>query len=141
MELQKHHDKGLLLEFRFNAPRVYDNPKKTLLVTQNTASKWKRWSEPKIKKKLKDSLGEWTIPKSTEQCDEGTVICTILRPTKHRIDADSMAPVVKWVVDFLVEQGWFIDDDNIVFIFRPKVVDPSLVETMLEIEVFNKHLI
>lgn len=96
----------------------------------NNASIWMRYYQAKIKKTFKDSLKDWVIPiHEGSPHTIGSVEFQLYRPTKRRLDADSIAFIGKWTVDLLVEQGYFVDDDNITFVYKPVIVESDRVET------------
>ena len=118
-----------VLTCTFPVPKIGAGKHKNQLVTNNNVSIWKRWYETKIKKTFKDSLRDWTVPESELKLKSGTVEFQLYRPTRHRLDADSITWEGKWFVDFLVEQGYFEDDDQVTFIYKPVIVEHERVET------------
>jgi hypothetical protein len=91
-----------------------------------------------IKNQFKEDLGEWTIPENTGKVyDKGKVEFTILRHNNRRIDADSATFAGKYLVDFLVEKGYFSDDNNIEFVYKPAIMNADVVETSLKVEVYG----
>ncbi len=126
-----------ILTFKCQYPKILTGKQKGKLATNNQIPAWFRFQKTKIKNQFKESLGDWSIPESKLSMDSGTVEFTIYRNTMRRIDADSCSSSAgKWCVDFLVEQGWFSDDDKITFIFRPAILGSETVETMIEVKVY-----
>lgn len=131
-----------LLSFICRYPTVLTGRAKGRLATNNNVPDWYRFQKTKIKNSFKESLGEWTIPQSDLKCELGAIKFTTIRPNKKRIDADSPAiSAGKWTADFLVEQGWFEDDDKVQFLYLPVQVCPEYNETMIRVEVYGNHLI
>jgi len=117
-------------------PKIGAGKAKDQLVLMNNAPVWMRYYQTKIKKQFKDHLREWHVPESQLALDEGTVEFRLYRPTKRRLDADSIAFIGKWTVDFLVEQGYFKDDDQVTFVYKPVVVEKERVETEVKVSVY-----
>jgi len=131
-----------ILNFTCKYPVILTGRGKGRLCTNNSVPDWYRYQKTKIKDMFKQSIGEWSIPKSELLLPLGSIKFTIIRPDHTRIDADSPAiSAGKWSADFLVEQGWFSDDDKIQFLYCPMVVDKSIEETMVKVEVYDHHLI
>ena len=131
-----------LLTFICRFPTILTGKSKGRVATNNNVPDWYRYQKTKIKNSFKESLGEWTIPQSDLNAETGAIKFTILRPNKKRIDADSLAiSAGKWIADFLVEQGWFSDDDKIQFLYLPMEHSPEHSETMIRVEIFGHHLI
>lgn len=123
------------LEFTVAVPKIGTGKAKNQLVLMNNASVWMRYYQTKIKKTYKDHLKEWHISESSLALESGTVEFQLYRPTKRRLDADSIAFIGKWTVDFLVEQGYFIDDDQVTFVYKPVIVEKDRVETEIKVTV------
>jgi hypothetical protein len=70
---------------------------------------------------------------------KGKVEFTILRHNNRRIDADSAVFVGKWLVDFLVEKGYFNDDNDVEFVYKPAVMNADVIETSLKVEVYGEN--
>jgi len=131
-----------LLSFICRYPTILTGKYKGRLASTNSVPYWYRYQKTKIKGSFKESLGEWTIPESDLNYKVGSIKFQIIRPNKKRIDADSLAiSAGKWTADFLVEQGWFEDDDKLQFHYLPMTVCKDYNETMIRVEIYNHHLI
>jgi len=129
-----------LLKFTVAYPKVGIGKAKNQLVTMNNAASWLRYYKTKISAQYKEMLGDWFIPVcDTEPHRIGTLECRIYRPTKQRLDADSLAYEAKWTADFLVERGWFEDDDQFTSVFRPVIIEKDRVETEIEFTVYDSE--
>lgn len=126
----------IILETTIPVPKIGTGKSKNQLVLMNNASIWMRYYQTKIKKAFKDNLKDWHLPKSELSLDSGTVEFRLYRPTKRRLDADSIAFIGKWFVDTLVEQGYFKDDDQITFMYKPVIVEKDRVETEVKIKIY-----
>lgn len=126
----------IILETTIPVPKIGTGKAKNQLVLMNNASIWMRYYQTKIKKAFKDNLKEWHLPESELSLASGTVEFQLYRPTKRRLDADSIAFIGKWFVDTLVEQGYFKDDDQVTFIYKPVIVEKDRVETEIKIKVY-----
>ena len=126
-----------ILTFRCQYPKILTGKHKGQLSTINNIPYWYRYQKTKIKNQFKLSLGDWNIPESNLKLETGSVEFTILRNSNRRIDADSCAMISKWCVDFMVEQGWFSDDDKIRFIYDIPILGCDSPETMIEVKVYK----
>ena len=119
--------------FTFPYPKIGIGKSKNQLVTMNNSSVWLRYYKTKIKKDLKETLSEWVLPESTLGSKSGEVIFKLYRPTKQRLDADSVAFVAKWIIDLLVERGYYEDDNQLRVVYEPVTVDKDRVETDIKV--------
>lgn len=126
----------MILECTFPVPKIGAGKSKNQLVLMNNASVWMRYYQAKIKKTMKDDLKAWLVPTSDLMLDSGTVEFRLYRPTRKRLDADSIAFIGKWFVDLLVEQGYFKDDDQVTFIYKPVIVEKDRVETEIYVKIY-----
>ncbi len=125
-----------ILEFTYSAPKIGAGKHKNQLATNNNAVNWLRYYKTKIKNTFKDNLIEWSVPQVEHNYKSGTVEFQIYRPNKRRIDADAFGiSSFKWTVDLLVQQGWFKDDDQVTFIFKPAIVETERIETDVKVRV------
>ena len=112
---------------------------KNKLAVTNTLQYWYRYKKTKIKNTFKESLNSWIIP----ECDKAPNKCGVIefqlyRPNERGLDADSISVSTgKWIMDFIVEQGWFSDDDKMTFVYKPKIVDKSLSVTEVHVKVYE----
>ncbi len=133
----------LILHFTTVFPTISKTGKHSKkLVTVNSIPHWYRYKKTEVKNNFKESLGSWTIPEyDKEPHKSGTVEFTLLRHNNRRIDADSCTFVGKWLVDFLVERGYFLDDNEITFIYRPALMNQDVVETSINVKVYANEQI
>jgi Holliday junction resolvase RusA-like endonuclease len=125
-----------IIEFTCQFPKIGVGKYKNQLCTLNNIPKFYRYEKTKIKNKFKEQLLGWTVPRVDYNYPEGYVEFQLYRPTKLRLDADAGALVYKWIVDLLVEEGYFKDDDQITFILKPVIVDKERVETEIKVTVY-----
>jgi hypothetical protein len=127
-----------LIAFTCRFPKIGVGRAKNQLATVNNIPKWYRYNKTKIKNDLKEELKGWMVPRVEHQYESGVVAFTLYRPNKKRLDADAGCLVYKWIVDLLVEEGYFKDDDKIQLVLNPVVTEPNRVETEIKVEVFAK---
>jgi len=108
------------------------------VVSLNNAKKWLKFSETPIKNEYKISLKQFYIPeRKIEPLSKAFIIFRIFRKDKRMLDSDSLGYIIKWTIDAIKEENWFIDDDQITYIVFPSVVDKSLIETELTVSVYE----
>ena len=129
----------LHLEFTVPVPKIGTGKFKNRLAVNNTIPTWYRFQKTKIKNTFKENLSQWHIEESQLALEENvTVEFQLYRPTKHKLDADSIAiSAGKWTVDLLVEKGWIKDDNVVTFIYRPVIVEKERVETEVNVKVYG----
>jgi hypothetical protein len=126
-----------ILEFTIPFPKIPAGKRKGQLVTLNSAPYWYRYQKTKIKNGVKTRLTDWLVPKyNGEPHREGRIEFRLYRPSKKRLDADAGSFVNKWIIDTIVEQGYFVDDDRITLVLHPVVIEEDRVETDIEVKVF-----
>jgi hypothetical protein len=130
-----------ILDFNIPIPKIGVGKHKNQAPLSNNVLVWKRYYETKIKKKFKDSISEWIVPQCSEPHKIGSVVITIIKNNKRSQDADSIMFISKWVVDKLVDLGYFEDDDRIVFVYKPFVHDKEKVEHEINVKVYDSHII
>ena len=103
----------------------------------NNISKWKRYSEAKIKNEYKAVLESLYIPNPPEKPHEAlTIEYRLVRHNKRKIDSDNAIFALKYLSDVLEKLGFVDNDTNTQFKSFPKEVDETLSETMLDIRVY-----
>lgn len=124
------------VEFVFTPPKIGAGKHRNTYALINNISYWYRYRATEIKNRFKQELREWFVEqREDEPFIEADIEFTIIRNTKHRIDADSIALVSKWTVDLFVEQDWLIDDNRVRFIFHPPILGQSKeVETLIRLK-------
>ena len=127
-----------ILEFTIPFPKIGSGSRKNQLCTMNNAPYWYRYNKTKIKNGVKARLVEWLVPKyDKEPHATGKIEFRLYRPTKLRLDPDAgCGSAYKWIIDTIVEQGYFIDDDRLTLVLYPVVVEPERVETDIEVKVY-----
>jgi hypothetical protein len=127
-----------ILKFTIPFPKIGVGKKKNQLATVNNIPYFYRFHKTRIKNGVKTRLKDWLLPKNEGKVyREGLVEFRLYRPSKKRLDADAgSGTVYKWIVDTLVEQGYFEDDDQITFVLKPVIVETHRVETDIEVKVF-----
>ena len=126
-----------ILSFVIPVPLVGFGKHKTNLCTNNNIHIWYRYYKTKIKNQLRDTLSNWMVPKSDLKAKSGNIHFTLLRPNARRLDADSITLTGKMITDFIVDQGWLMDDDNLHFHYHPVVIERDRVETEIRVELFT----
>jgi len=126
-----------ILEFTIPFPKIGSGKKRNMLATMNAVPYWYRYSKTQIKNGVKARLTEWLVPEyDKEPHQEGRIEFRLYRPSKVKLDADAGSFVNKWIIDTLVEQGYFVDDDKLTLVLYPVVVEPERVETDIEVKVY-----
>ena len=129
----------LILEFTVPVPKIGTGKWNNELVLMNNASKWIKWHRAKIRKEFLALLGEWQVPKSTENALSGRIEYRLYRPTQCKLDADSIAYPAKWCTDFITKQGYFLDDNQVESQFKPVIVEKDRVETEMKVSVYKDN--
>ena len=128
-----------ILQFEVEAPTIGAGKKKNQLPTANTAPYWFRYQKTAIKKKLKEALCEWHIPKSDLGLDTFTAEFGLKRPGNKKLDADALFFCYKWIIDTFVEQGWASDDDKAEIRITPSELSSSQVNTMITVKFYRRN--
>ena len=120
-------------------PKWPNGKRKNSLITTNSilAGNTFRYQRKKIIGSYKEYLKGWVFERNTlEPMESGTIEFTIIRHNHKKIDPDSIgATVSKWIIDTLVELGWFRDDDKLKIIYNPPKYEDGLPESMIDIKI------
>lgn len=130
-----------ILEFTIALPKIGVGKYKNQHPLMNNAPVWMRYYQKKIKDTFKQNLIEWFVPPNISEFQQGTVVFTIYKKNRRSMDADSIAFIGKWCTDLLVSQGWFKDDNQIIFIYKPMIIEKDRVETEMKVEVYKEHIV
>jgi Holliday junction resolvase RusA-like endonuclease len=125
-----------LIEFTCPFPKIGSGKYKNQLCTLNNIPKFFRYQKTKIKNDFKDSLKGWSVPRVEHSHETGLIEFELYRPTKLRLDADAGALIYKWIMDLLVEEGYYKDDDKITLVLKPVVIDKERTETQIKVTAY-----
>ena len=111
--------------------------KKKELCTLNNMSRWYRFSKTKIKAEFKAMINEWYIPRNTGNPYKSAYVkYTILRKDGRKIDSDNLTIIYKWLQDLLVENDYLVDDDQVMVLLNPTVLNVNgNVETSVQVNI------
>ena len=126
-----------ILEFSFTLPKIGVGKHKNEYVLMNNAAIWLRFYKSAIANKFKEHICSWSIPESSLKLGSGRIEYQLYRPNKKRLDSDAPSYVYKWVMDSIVSQGYFSDDDQIALVLRPCIVERDRVETEVLVKVYG----
>ena len=108
------------------------------LCTVNNQSRWKRYSEAKIKAEYKQILRDFYIPEPEGiALDSMIVEFSILRHNKKKLDVDGLIYNHKWFLDLLQDMNWLVDDDQVHLVLVPFIVDKTLTETQFRVKAYS----
>jgi len=128
-----------ILEFTCALPKIGVGKHKNEYVLMNNASVWLRFYKPKIMSAFKERITSWSIPISTLKSKSGRIEYQLYRPNKKRLDSDAPSYVYKWIMDTLVDLGYFIDDNDITLVLKPVIVEKDRVETEVRVTVYGTN--
>jgi len=128
--------RGETISFIFPPPKIPSGKRKGHLATMNNVQYWLRYNRTAIKNELIETLESWHIAESTEPPYKyGQISYRIHRDSKRKIDADAFGFTNKWVQDLFVRKGYLVDDDQVVVILLPAIINSerAIAETMIEV--------
>jgi len=106
------------------------------LCTLNNYSRWGRFGKAEIKAQYKSLIQEFFIPEpddNAEPLGSITLVYSILRHNKRKIDSDNIIHNIKWISDLLQDMGWISDDDQVTLVIRPSIYIQGLSETQFQL--------
>lgn len=128
----------LLFEFSTSIP-TYGTLKKRKIPTLNNVQEWFRFFKSKLKNEYQDNLLSFAIPSCNIVPLDGCFIYfQIKRPNKRTLDADNIGFIVKWTIDAIKVSNWIKDDNKVSYYVGEAIEDKTLLETSLEIKVYER---
>ena len=130
----------LLFDFTAPAPKY-----KNQVISLNNVSKWLRFHGSKIKNEYKDTLKEWYIPSPTKEHEALYIEFHLHRHNKRVLDSDALGFIIKYTIDAIKDtendEGikWLKDDDQITYLVVPATLNRELLETEIQVKVFDKY--
>lgn len=132
---------GEQISFTFIPPSF---GKKKELCSLNNLSRWYRFQKTKIKDEFQAMLGDWFLPPwGDNPYMKAEISYTILRKNGLKFDSDNLTYTYKMFQDFLVKQGYLIDDNHVKVTLNPTQlnVEGSMETSVLvEIKLIERYI-
>jgi len=112
---------------------------KEQVISLNNVAKWHRFHSSKIKNEYKNNLKDFYIPEAINKYKSLEIHFQLYRHNKRTLDSDNLGFIIKWTIDAIKELNWVEDDDEITYKVNPAILNRDLLETEIEVKVFNNN--